>query len=187
MLTDFIERLNSITPMSVEATKYIQKIITFHRLPKWTLLLAEGQISDRLYFLCDGTARAFYYEKGEEITSWVGTQNDFIYSKASFIKQKPSTETIQLLEDSVVICFHKNDIKNLFEKYPETVYLSLKITEQFLLKTDEMVRSLRLSAEDRYTRFKEQYPEIASKVKIQYIASFLGLSHSHLSHLRMKK
>jgi CRP/FNR family transcriptional regulator, anaerobic regulatory protein len=187
MLTEFIDRLNSISPMSVEATKYIQKIITLQRLPKWSILLVEGQVSDKLFFLCDGMARAFYYENGEEKTSWVVSQNDFFYSTASFIHQKPSFENIQLLEDSVVISVDKKEIDNLFQKFPETTYVSMRITEKHLLLHDERVRSLRLSARDRYSRFQEQYPYIASKVKIQYIASYLGLSHSHLSHLRMKK
>lgn len=187
MLKEFIERLNSITPMSVEANKQIQKIITIQKLPKWSLLLIEGQISDKLFFLCEGLARAFYYEKGEERTSWVVSQNDFFYSTKSFIQQKPSFETIQLLEDSTVISIDKKDIELLFQKFPETTYASLRITEKYLLHHDERVRSLRLTARDRYARFQEKYPEIASKVKIQYIASYLGLSHSHLSHLRMKK
>jgi CRP/FNR family transcriptional regulator, anaerobic regulatory protein len=187
MLTEFIERLNSITPMSVEANKQIQKIITIQRLPKWSLLLTEGQISDKLFFLCEGIARAFYYEKGEEKTSWVVSQNDFFYSTASFIHEKPSFESIQLLEDSIVISIEKKDMDYLFQIYPETTYVSLKITQQHLLLHDERVRSLRLTARDRYCHFQEKYPEISAKVKIQYIASYLGLSHSHLSHLRMKK
>jgi CRP/FNR family transcriptional regulator, anaerobic regulatory protein len=187
MLNEFIDRLNSISPMSVEATKHIQKIITIQKLPKWSLLLVEGQISDKLFFLCGGIARAFYYENGEEKTSWVVSQNDFFYSTTSFVHQKPSFETIQLLEDSIVISVEKKEIDNLFKVFPETTILSLKITEKHLLIQDTRIRSLRLSARDRYSRFQEQYPIIASKVKIQYIASYLGLSHSHLSHLRMKK
>ena len=187
MTTKFLNLLNSIVPLSIETVEQLKKITVTNKLPKGTLLLTEGQVSDKLFFLCEGMARAFYYENGAEITSWIVSDNDFIYSTASFIQQKPSFETIHLLEDSTVLCLTFKDLNNVYTKYPETIYVALKITEKYLLLYDERVRSLRLSAEERYLRFQKQFPQIVAKVKVEYIASYLGLSRSSLNLLRSKK
>lgn len=187
MTSNFLNLLNSIVPLSNEIVEQLRKITVTNKLPKGTLLLTEGQVSDKIFFLCEGMARAFYYENGDEITSWIVSDNDFIYSTASFIQQKPSFETIHLLEDSTVLCLTFQDLNEIHGKYPETIYISLKITEQYLLLYDERVRSLRLSAEERYLRFQKQFPQIVAKVKVQYLASYLGLSRSSLNTLRSKK
>jgi hypothetical protein len=63
----------------------------------------------------------------------------------------------------------------------------LKVTEKYLLLYDERVRSLKLPAKERYMRFQKQFPEISSKVKLSYLASYLGLSRSSLNIIRAKK
>ncbi|MFY7936613.1 MAG: Crp/Fnr family transcriptional regulator [Flavobacterium sp.] len=187
MTSKFFDLLNSIIPLSKDASEELIKIISISKLPKGTLLLAEGQVSDKLFFLCEGIARAFYYENGDEITSWIVSKNDFIYSTTSFIQQRMSFETIHLLEDSVVISINHRDLEDIYKKHPETIYIALKITEKYLLLYDERVRSLRLPAEEKYHRFQAQFPHISANVKIKYLASYLGISRSCLQSLRSKK
>ncbi|MCU0470850.1 MAG: Crp/Fnr family transcriptional regulator [Arcicella sp.] len=187
MTTNFFNIINTILPLKDDIAKNINQIVHVGNIPKGTLLLVEGQVSDKLYFLCSGMARAFYYDNGEEITSWIVSNNDFIYSAYSFIQQKPSYESIQILEDSIVLSIKLSDLENLYKKFPETSYIALKITERYMLLYDERVRSLRLSAIERYQRFQNQYPHIVSKVKTHYLASYLGMSRSCLHLLRSKK
>lgn len=186
MINSFIAFLNSIHPLSDEASKALQSIISVQRFPKNSILLSEGQVLDRLYFLCEGLARAFYFDNHQEFTSWILPENEFIISPYSFSLQKPSFETIQLLEDSVVITIERKDLESLYKSFPEITYVSLKITEGYLLLYDERTRSLRLSAEERFIRFQNQYPRLLMRLQVQHIASFLGLSRSRISFLRNK-
>ncbi len=187
MLANFLNILNAIFPLSKETSEYFQHSFSVQRLPKRTILLAEGQISDTVFFVCQGLLRVYYFEKDEEITSRIVVENDFVYSPSSFIQNIPSIETIQLLEDSAIICIGKKELEEMFRKLPEATYLALKITERYLLIHDQRARALRLPANDRYILFQKQYPGITSRVKVQYLASYLGLSRSCLNLFRSKR
>jgi CRP-like cAMP-binding protein len=187
MITDLIDHINSIEKIDDEMIVAIGKIANLHRFPKGTLLLAEGQISDKLFFISKGIARCFYYEKEEEVTSWIVAEKNFVYSVSSFIQRKPSFESIQLLEDSELVSISYKNLELFYKNYPKVIYLGLKVTEKYLLLYDERVRSLKLPAKERYMRFQKQFPEISSKVKLSYLASYLGLSRSSLNIIRAKK
>ncbi|MEO6901820.1 MAG: Crp/Fnr family transcriptional regulator [Bacteroidia bacterium] len=186
MLNNFLNILSEIIPISKELREHLQKKISVQRLPKLAVLLAEGQVCDKLFFICEGLLRVYYFEKEEEITSRIVIENSFVYSPSSFIQNKPSIETIQLLEDSTFICMNKNDLEEMFIMFPETTYMALKITERYLLINDSRARALRLPANDRYLLFQKQYPGVVSRIKVQYLASYLGLSRSCLNLFRSK-
>lgn len=160
MIDHFIRTVNSLTPLSPLFIQKFQEIISVQRLPGGTLLLGEGQVSDKIFFLCKGLTRSFYFEKDQEVTSRIAAENDFIYPCFSFIEQKKSMETIQLLENSTVISIRKQDLDALYQQFPETAYLALKITECYLLIHDARIRSMRLSAEERLSDFKKRYPHL---------------------------
>lgn len=65
MITNFLNIINSILPLKDDIVKNINQIAHISNIPKGTLLLVEGQVSDKLYFLCRGMARSFYYDNGE--------------------------------------------------------------------------------------------------------------------------
>ncbi len=44
-----------------------------------------------------------------------------------------------------------------------------------------------LPAKERYEEFKQQFPQICQRVKLRYIASYLGITLPTLSRLRAKK
>jgi CRP-like cAMP-binding protein len=187
MLTEFIGALETILPVKPEVEDYLREITSVQKLHKGSILLSEGQISDRIFYIQEGLVRCFYFEKNEEITSWIVAEGNFICSTYSFIQQKPSFETIQLLEDSVVFSLSHAQLEECYQKFPEMAYVSLKISENYLLLHDERVRSLRLSAAERYDRFQKQFPGIVSRTKTQHLASYLGLSRSCLNLIRAKK
>jgi CRP-like cAMP-binding protein len=183
----FINALSTILPLPSFLLENMLQIISVQQLPKGAILLAERQVSDKLFFIHKGLARSFYFEEGQEFTSRIGAENDFVYSPFSFAYQKASFETIQLLENSTLICIHKTDIDELHLKFPQAAYLSFKITERYLLLFDARIRALRLSAEERLLHFQKQYPHLVLRLQITHLASYLGISRSCLSHLRTKR
>lgn len=47
----------------------IQDRISITTLPKGAILLTEGDVSDKVFFICKGMVRAFYQEEEMEMTS----------------------------------------------------------------------------------------------------------------------
>ena len=187
MIQQFIDSLQAITPISASLTKHFETVVHVQKLKQGHVLLSEGQIADRLFFINSGLVRAYCVEKNDEITTIFATDNEFIYATHSFIRGEASYETIVLLEDSVILSVYKKDLEQLYQDFPETVYISLKITEQYLALYDQRIRSLRWSSAERLKHFEQLYPNLLPRVQVQHLATYLGLSRSQLSSLRAKR
>jgi CRP/FNR family transcriptional regulator, anaerobic regulatory protein len=185
----FFELVENITPLSLLAKTALSSAICIEQVPSRAILLANGQIDDKVYFLAKGIVRAYYYDNGEEITTWLAAENDFIYSPHSFILQKPSFEYIETIEDCTLLSVRAEILENLCLAHADLSYLVMKLTQKYLLVYDERVRSMRasLSPEERYQRFCQSYPHLRNRVPLKFIASYLGTTPSTLSRIRAKK
>lgn len=188
MINNFFQELNKIIPISnPEILSSMKSILRFQKRPAGSILLNEGDISQNVFFIIKGMARAYYYEDEVEVTSWIIGDGEFIYSTASYVRQKPSFECIQLIENSEYFSIVKEDLEKLQLKHPEVAILTIKILEKYLSIYDSRVRFLRLSANERYERYCHEFPNIAHHVKMEYLATFLGISRSSISKLRSLK
>ena len=86
-------------PLSKELLHQLIQIVKTETLPKGHLLVKEGQIAHRLYFLEKGTARTFYYHKAKDITSWIYREDTPFTTWYSFLNTQPSFENLEIVED----------------------------------------------------------------------------------------
>lgn len=188
MLELFFQELDKLFPVGDKALlAEIEKKIFVQAKPKGSILLNEGEYSTRVIFLLTGLARGFYYQDGNEITSWILPENNFLFSPSNFLTDQPANESIQLLEDSDVLIMSKATLQSLQLVYPEAALLTVRVLEKYLNNYDNRVRFLRLSAKARLESYESEYPTIVNRLTIPQLASFLGLSKSSISHIRNKK
>jgi len=85
--------LNSIAILSQGLTDKIGELLIEENFKKKSLLLKQGQVAHRIYFIKQGFVRA-YYDKGDDtFTNWFMGQNDIVISVYSFFSRKPSLKT----------------------------------------------------------------------------------------------
>ncbi|AQG80290.1 Crp/Fnr family transcriptional regulator [Spirosoma montaniterrae] len=153
-----------------------------------SVLLHEGDVSDKLYFIESGLVRAFYEWEGKEYTSWFASDEQFACSARSFFRQVPSFETIQVIEPSIIAYVRHSDIQRILTAMPEVENLMRLLAEHFLLQNESRLRVLRsLTAQQRFDHFVQHYPELYSRVPLQHLASYLDVTPSTLSRLRAKR
>ncbi|MDJ1484214.1 MULTISPECIES: Crp/Fnr family transcriptional regulator [Xanthocytophaga] len=180
--------LSSIYPLSDEIREIIPAFFLQHQFPKRTLLLEEGQICDRVYFIDTGLARAFYNLDGQDTTAWFMEEGDIIISVQSFFLQKPSSESIELLEDSTLVSIRYTDLQHLYHQFPAFNFNGRVLTERYYVKGEERATSLRrLTAQERYLNLLETNPKLFNRAPLKHIASFLGMAPETLSRLRAKE
>jgi CRP/FNR family transcriptional regulator, anaerobic regulatory protein len=189
-LEDFslLKFIETIYPVSKELKNDLVKSLLIEQLPKKTLLLKEGHVFSKMYFIEKGLARAYYFDEDKEITSWFMKEGDFVISVHSFYKQAPSKENIELLEDAVLASITYAQLQELYKKHLEFNFISRVLTEHYYSLSEERIFAMRqMTAQHRFDFFNKAYPEILSRVPLKQIATFLRMTPETLSRLRAQR
>lgn len=178
--------LNFIAPLSGGLAERFSAAIIHRHFPKKHVLLTEGDISKQIFFICRGSARAFYYDsKGRENTTWFMSENDLMISVYSFFRQVPAMENIQLLEDSTLLCLKWEQLQSIYKDFPEYNFHGRVFTEKYYIQAEERAIILRTrDPAERYKTLLIQQPAILQKASLGQIASFLGITLETLSRIR---
>jgi CRP-like cAMP-binding protein len=176
------------TPLSDACKQDLERVSCIHTFEKPTFLVKEGEHSDKLFFIANGSARAFYVKKGKDVTNWFAFEGDFINALNSYFQNVPSPHYIEVLEPSVVLEIARADANALSEKHFDFEKLGKRIMLNTLLRLDEHVVAMQFeTAKQRYTNLLRIRPDITNRVPLNYIASYLGITVETLSRIRNPK
>ena len=101
-------------------------------IPSKTILLEEGKIADKLYFIRKGCLRLFFYNERKDITFQFFFEGDFVASFDSLYKGTPSLFSLESIEPSEVLFIKKKDFYKKIESNPSLRLLyEEKIIERF--------------------------------------------------------
>jgi len=97
----------------------------------------------------------------------------------------PAEQSLQAACDTEVMMINKDDLYRLYEQLP---YLKIMMNEISNLSMVKMVNLkstyLNGNSSKRYSLFLKQEPEIALKIALTDIASYLGITPQSLSRIR---
>lgn len=156
--------------------------------PKGSILLNQGDICQHIYFLEKGFARGFFYQDGKDITAWFAMEKDVATPLYSFVTQKPSFESVEILESSVLYAISHENLQQLYRQYPEFNLIGRVLTEKYYV--DLMARTMSFqfqTATERYQHLFAHQPQLLQRASLGHIASYLGISQETLSRIRTKK
>lgn len=175
-------------PVSIELKETIKTVFKKERFAKQALLLKEFQPVRKLYFINKGIFRTYYVHDGKEVTSWFYDEHQFLTSWHGFYKQEFSYEYIEALEDSVVFSIEYQAYLKLINTHQKFERFSRLLAEDQLAFIDSYSKGyMFMSAKDKYDLLLVNNPNIELRVKLGYIASFLGISQETLSRIRSRK
>ena len=86
-MESFLQYIQRYTTLSTDSIEHLRQLAKIETIDKGTLLIEEGKICKRLYFLTHGTIRTFFYLNGKDITHWIYPENNMITSWHSYILQ----------------------------------------------------------------------------------------------------
>ena len=174
---------------SLNKELYDALLNSFHdqQIKKGTMLLHEGDVCKRLWFLADGLLRSYHNIGNKEVTSRIMFRNHIVISPGSFFTQTPATESIESLSDGTVVTLSFADLQKIYSKFPEFNYHTRIITEQYFYKQEQRLYMLRKrDAVAKYNYFLENYSDYLKDIPQKYIASFLNIAPETLSRTRSK-
>ncbi|QRR03641.1 Crp/Fnr family transcriptional regulator [Dyadobacter sandarakinus] len=189
---EFVSAFSGMIPADAAIPAGFLQALKMVRVPKGRLLLADGEICDKLWFVQVGLVRGFHLRENEdgnfgEVTEWFAAEREFFHSAASFLMQVPASESIEALEDCTLNYIRREDLYQLYRQYPEICCLGRTIAERSWLMHKELLRDMRsLSAAQKLEAFRIRSGELLTRVPQKYIASYLGISENYVSKLKAR-
>lgn len=157
-------------------------------IPAKTSLLQEGQISKTAYFIEKGCVRSWFNNLGKDITFQFFLEGEGVASIESFVKDRPSTFSLETIEPSVILCISKIDLEQIIGLSPILKKDIEKHILHRLLHYQELFLSrIKDNPQKRYEELIRHRPEILQRIPQHYIASYLGITPVSLSRIRNRR
>ena len=172
--------------LSEEELSKIEAVCQFKRLRKRQYLLQEGDIWKYNAFIVKGCVRTYTVDdKGNEYIINFAIENWWTGDRESLQTGNPSACYIDALEDSEIILISKLNFDRLCSDIPALNDMVNTILQNSFIASQSRIQSfLSLSAEEKYLRFLEKYPQLATRIPQGMIASYLGITEETLSRVR---
>ncbi|MBD8080856.1 Crp/Fnr family transcriptional regulator [Chryseobacterium caseinilyticum] len=152
---------------------------------KREMIISENDQVDHVYFIISGLLKLFYTdtEAKEHIISF--SMEDWWESDyAAFYTQTKATQSLQCLEDTLVLKLSFDNYQRLLTEIPKMTEFFLKKAIGGHISNQRRILSLMtMSAKERYEQFLKYYPILIQRLPKTALAAYLGVSRETLSRL----
>ena len=170
-----------------EEFNMVIKFASIKEYPKKTILWKQGDYVNVGGFVYKGCFRYFMTNsEGQERTTYFAMEDYWIGNFGSIINGEPTAQSIEALEDSVVIVFTNIEYRQLLDQckgFRKFTYIKRNRAYDAALKK---IVDLHEPAETRYLNLMKRYPEAIIRIPLYHIASYLGIKPESLSRIRKK-
>lgn len=188
MFDSLITFFKSLAPFTDEELDVALKFFKEKRLQKNDFFLKKGHFSEHVGFVQSGLLRSFYEIKGKEKTTFFAIPGSIAFDNRSFSQRVPAVESIQAIEPSILLLISRRDLYDLYEGDWKWQQVGRLLYERYFLLFEERAINLQnKNAQELYELFLVNYPMVAQKAPLSYIASYLGMTPETLSRIRKLK
>lgn len=182
-LISYLLQFGQLNLQQIELIKSKTKEVT---LQKETYFLEAGSVCRQISFIRSGVMMTCYYNnKGEEIVHHFVVENNFIVDLESFNQRISAMIYIKAITDCELISFSYDSFKELSSIIIEWDSIVSKITIKTLLNKVNLTMPMEgTDATKPYLDFLQIYPNLANRIPLTYIASYLGITATSLSRIR---
>ncbi len=159
------------------------------KIARKEVLLRQGDSCKKIYFVEDGSLRAFNVNNsGKESTIMFALQDWWITDMDCFINQKPALVSIEALEQSKVMELDFHSLQELYKSIPKFErFFRILFQNAYIREQQRALQNISFSTEERYWKFVDKYPAFVQKATQKQIASYLGVTPEFLSSVKRKK
>lgn len=180
--------IDSVYPLSEGAKEFISQHVYSCSYSKKEIILNEGSICNDIYFIKNGVVRGFIRDGSREITTSFTKENEMVTSVSSMESRRPSSQSFQAIENVELFVMGLDHLQVLFRDFPESNSIARKFLQHYFAESETIALISRLkNADSKYTFFLRQYKELADRLPLRYVASFLSVTNETLSRIRRKK
>lgn len=166
----------------------IEKAISFSRFKvysKGEMIRRSGDNAETAGIVLSGVIRSYYVDKdGSDITQYFAPEGSWCIDSGmvGFDEMQANWEA---LEDTTVMLFDVKDMKDLIlgDEWLKNIWI-MSLEGGMRYKIYRENGFLVETATERYIAFRKRNPELAERVPLRYIATYLGITPESLSRIR---
>ena len=188
-MEELIDKIKRRLHLRPEAEEFLYSISKEKTLQKGEVLIRQGQIVKKTFFVSTGCLRSYCLDKrGKEHTLLFSIKDWWISDYIAIHTDELATLTVECLTESNVIEFNAKELDKIHSRFPEfEAYQRHNLERHVVSLHRRILNQLQLSAAERYDLFLKQYPDIEKYTRNYHIASFLGITQQSLSRIRVEK
>ncbi|MCI1265880.1 MAG: Crp/Fnr family transcriptional regulator [Saprospiraceae bacterium] len=174
-----------ITPKNLVQLASIAKLGS---VKKKEHLIKVGDLNYNVVVVLKGLLRHYVVsENGEEKTLRFAPEKKIAAMLDTIFHNKPCTENIMALEDTVYLKFDFREIDRLVSDNLQLLKVQNQVFKEIISENVEQIKFLTvLTPEARYLYFCQSYPNLEQRIKQKYLASYLGITVTSLSRIRAR-
>lgn len=182
-LINFLQTLKSIP---AEDCELILSAFEHRNYQERDYLFKGGHVCREMFFIANGVLKIqVFNDKGNEVTHFFLKENQFCTILHSFNTETIAIESIQAACDVEVYAINKGKLLALYQQIPYLQNLIDRIIQKGLLDKVHIRNAyLGLDSSARYNLFLERQSDIAQRVSLGDVASYLGITQQSLSRIR---
>ena len=175
----------SKAPLTADEFALIEAAVKPVKVKKKTKLLTGGDVCRFSIFVNKGCLRSYSIDnKGEHVVQFA-FENNWIGDLYSYITETASHLTIETMEECELLYLYKKDMEQLYVQIPSMErIMRLQFQNAYVAVQRRLNATLRITAEERYTALLRSQPDIAQRIPLLHIASYLGIAPESLSRIR---
>jgi CRP-like cAMP-binding protein len=180
------QKINSIITVTEEEFNYCKSLFVPKKLRKRQFFLQEGDVCKYQAFVEKGMLRSYTVdEKGTEHILHFASEGWWMADLSSYLTGEISVFNIEALEDTELLLINKPSWETLMTTIPKFErYFRVLIQNNLVATQKRLMQSMVESAEEKYIRFTQTYPDCIQRLPQHMIASYLGLTRETLSRMR---
>jgi CRP-like cAMP-binding protein len=185
--TDKNKMTDNFNPEIAEWNEFLY-LFKKQQIPARTILLHEGKISRKAFYIEKGCIRLWFNNNGKEVTFQFFFEGQGVSSIESFNTNQSSLFNIETVEPCIIRSITKKDFQIIVNSSPEiSKEIQRHIFERLVFYQKLFLSRIKDNPQKRYEELIKTYPKILQRVPQHYVASYLGITPVSLSRIRNRR
>lgn len=158
------------------------------KLERRAAFLKIGEQKPAVGIVLRGLMKVFYLKNDKPVNIFLIPEQALATNFDMLFNRMPSNQEIDCIEDTELLILDYTQVLQKQKEDHEFCFDIYQIVLRQLLDSLYRIETfLLLDAAERLDRFFEEQPELAQRVPLNVLASFIGVSEVHVSRIRKKK
>lgn len=185
ILINYMKRYSDRTE---EELNKIASNVPIEEFSKGTVLLQQGEIPEKCYFILKGCIRKYSVsECGKETTFNLYTEEQSVTIFNQHAADKSSRYRLECVEDCVLVVGDLSEERAAYEENPGLEAMILNMVQGDLGEMhDEFASFMSSSPAERYKALIAKRPELLKRIPQHQLASYLGMTPESFSRIKKR-